>query len=193
MKKKTRFFLVFTFLALFAFAQAPAWKLKVTSTVYLKTWSLTTKAVSDEKEIFGASIKAFKGSAVVAQVTSGGDGNFEIDLPGNGEYVVEVSYSGCNSKRFTITTSGVPEDVTKKEGYNPTFNIKGGFVMCKAYPGIDYSGLKQSLIKASYEAGARNFDDDEAAKNFGLSIVSKIYADENRLFENFCSVNRAGD
>lgn len=170
----------------------PEKKLKLSSNVELRTWKLSTKAEKTEEPLMGATIVLLKGSTVVHKSATNINGDFEVLVPMDGEFILEVSYKDCNTKRFYVSTLGVPDEV-KKEGYfKPTFSI-GGFVMAKPFPGIDYSGLQQPLVKVTYSAKIKNFDDDAVYTDVGLGIVSKIADAENILIEKFCSTNRAGD
>ena len=76
-----------------------------------------------------------KNGQVAQKVSTDANGVFSIDVPPNGDYILEVSYSGCNSKRFSISTYNVTENIFN-EKYNPSFSI-GGFVMAKPFQGID--------------------------------------------------------
>lgn len=173
------------------FVNAQEWTLKLSSNVELRTWKLTTKADKEEKPLLGASITLYKGSGIVSQSTSDGNGDFTVFVPANGEFVLTVSYPGCNPKKFSIITTGVPPEI-QKDNFKPSFSI-GGFVMAKPFPGIDYSGLQQTLVKVVYEPKIKNFDDDEPYTDAGLGIVMKIASAENTLINNFCNTNKAGD
>ncbi len=168
------------------------WSLKLSSNVYLRTWKLDTKASKEEKEIGGATIALFQNGKQINQTTSGGDGEFTIMVPKDGEFYLTVSFPGCNTKRMSINTQNVPEKL-QGDNYKPTFEITGGFIMVKPYPGINYSELSQDLIRVEFLPGKKAFDDTEAGTERGLSIVSKIYAAEDDLFNKFCSTNKAGD
>lgn len=187
-----RNFLVASLCFVQALAFAQGWSVKISSNVEFRTWKLTTKADKEEKALLGASITLYQGSKVISQNTSDSNGDFVVNVPGNGEYVLTVSYPGCNTKKFSIITTGVPPDVQQDPNFKPSFSI-GGFVMAKPFPGIDYSGLQQTLVKVVYEPKIRNFDDDEAYTEVGLGIVMKISASENVLINNFCNTNKAGD
>jgi hypothetical protein len=180
-------FLIFTLINL----RAQTWSLKLSSNVELRTWRLNTKADKEEKPLAGADIKLYKGSAVINQVSSDNKGDFTIMVPPNGEFILMVAYPNCNTKKFSISTLGVPDEVGKNN-YKPTFSI-GGFIMAKPFPGIDYSGLQQSLVKVEYKPKGKNFDDDESVTDKGLNIVSKIAEAENNLIEKFCTSNKNGD
>jgi len=170
---------------------AQDWTLKLSSNVELRTWKLTSKADKEEKSLGGANIKLYKGNSIISELNSDANGDFTVLVPPNGDFILEVSFSGCNTKKFSVSTNGVPENIAK-DNFKPTFSI-GGFVMAKPFPGIDYSGLQQALVKVEYKPKGRNFDHDDAVTDNGLNIVSKIASAENILVEKFCSTNRAGD
>jgi hypothetical protein len=189
---RDHFKIIFLFLLSSISIHSQNWTLELKSYVEYRTWSLTTKAVSKETALQGATIKLFQGSTLVSQVTSDADGEFTLLVPPNGEFMGEVFYPGCNAKRFSVSTTGVPEKVGDND-YKPTFAIKGGFVMVKPYPSIDYSNLEKSLIRVSYLPSLKNFDNEEAATQTGLGLVGQVYDAENILFEKFCAKNREGD
>ena len=168
------------------------WSLKLSSNVYFRTWKLDTKATKEEKEIDGATITLFQNGKQISQTTSANGGEFTIMVPQDGEFYIAVSYPGCNTKRMSINTQNVPESFSK-DNFKPTFQITGGFIMVKPYPGIDYSGLNQDLTRVEFLPHKKAFDDTEEGTDKGLAIVSKIYGAEDDLFNRFCSTNKAGD
>jgi tetratricopeptide (TPR) repeat protein len=170
---------------------AQEWKLKLSSNVELRSWRLTSKAEKKEKSLQGASITLMKGSGIIGQTTSDPNGDFVIDVPANGDFVLTVSYPGCNTKKFYVSTNGVPENVGK-DNFKPTVTI-GGFVMSKPITGVDYIGLNEPLVKVEYKTGGQNFDKDDAVTNKGIQTVSNINTAENTLIDNFCALNKAGD
>ncbi|MBL7918329.1 MAG: carboxypeptidase regulatory-like domain-containing protein, partial [Bacteroidia bacterium] len=173
------------------FGQAPNWVLKLSSNVEIRNWKLTSKAEKEEKSLGGASIVLTKGGTVVGQTTSNGNGDFTIDVPPNGEYILTVSYPGYNTKKFAVNTFNVPEEFAK-DNYKPTFSI-GGFIMAKAFPGINYSGLQNPLVKVEFKDKKKVFDHDETVTQSGLNTVMKIYNDEDALIQKFCNTNKQGD
>ncbi len=187
-----RFFQVLFFVSISAAMCAQNWQLKLSSNVYLRTWKLTTKADQEENEIGGATIALFQNGKQITQTSSDGSGAFTIMIPANGEFYLIVSYPGCNTKRMSINTQNVPDKISN-DNFNPTFKITGGFIMVKPYPGIDYSELKEDLIRVEYMPKKRAFDDTEEGTQRGLSIVGRVYSAEDALFSRFCSTNKAGD
>jgi hypothetical protein len=102
-----------------------------------------------------------------------------------------ITYAGCNTKKFSVSTKGVPETVGK-DSYKPTVSI-GGFMMAKPIKGVDYIGLDEPLVKVEYKSGGQNFDKDDAVTGKGMEIVSKIYDAEITVMEKFCNLNKQGD
>jgi tetratricopeptide (TPR) repeat protein len=122
---------------------------------------------------------------------SDGSGDFVIDVPANGDYILTISYSGCNPKKFAISTMGVPEELAK-DNYKPTFGIEG-VIMAKAFPSINYSVLQQPLARIVYTPNGKKFDDEEGYTNQMLAELTKIREAENVLMNNFTSTNNTGD
>lgn len=190
MMKKINYLLVFV--SVFALnLQAQDWSLKLSSNVEIRTWKLSSTYEKEERSLGGASIVLTKVGQIVAQTTSDGSGDFTIMVPPNGEYILTVSYPGYNTKRFSVNTNDVPAEYAK-DNYKPTFSI-GGFIMAKPFPGIDYSGLQQPLVRVQFMPKKKLFDHDDIVTDQGLAIVSKIAAAENALIQSFCSTNKAGD
>lgn len=167
------------------------WNLKLRSTVDLRTWKLTTKSQEIQEPLPGAKIILYKGNTIVNQIVSDADGAFVIDVPPNGDYILEVSYPECNTKRFSVSTFNVPDNIFN-EKYNPSFGI-GGFVMAKPFQGIDYSGLKQPLVFVRYEPKLKNFNKDDVVTDNGINIVTNIAEKENELIQKFCNYNKQGN
>lgn len=167
------------------------WSLQLSSTVDLRSWKLTSKSDKNEKGLGGATIELYQGSTVVKQVRTDPEGDFVIDVPANGEYMLVVSYLTCNPKRFYISTKGVPADIAN-DNFKPTFGI-GGFVMAEAFPGIDYSLLNQPLVRITWVADRKKFDHDAMYTDQMLKGLMAIAKAENDLVEKFTSANKAGD
>lgn len=179
---------------LFSYAQTTpkTWSLKLSSHVELRTWKLTYKSDKTEKSLPGASLVLTKQGKTIWQGTSDANGDYTIMVPGNDVFILTVSYPGCNPKRIEIVTTGVPEEIQNSNFY-PSFEIIGGFIMAKPFPGIDYNGLQEPLVKVVYSPKIKNFDDDHEYTNYGTGIVSKIKNAEQILIDKFCGTNKKGD
>ncbi len=170
---------------------AQDWTLKLSSNVELKSWTLTNKAEKKQKHLQGATISLYKWSTLLSQTTSDANGDFTIDVPARGDFVLNVAFDGCNTKKFYVSTNGVPENVGN-DNYKPTITI-GGFVISKPISGVDYIGLNNPLVKVEYKTGGQNFDKDDKVTTQGLQIISKIAVSENFVIEKFCAANKLGD
>lgn len=188
MKKQN---LIIAFLAYACLIQAQNWSLKISSHIGFRKYIVDTKAVKDETVLAGASIKLYKGDKVVDQTFSDGGGYFSIFVPANGEYELRVTREGCFTKKIYINTGGVPEEA-QKSNIKPSISIEG-FILSKPLPGIDYSGLEQTLAKIVYIPKDRNFGDEEMYTKEGLALVAKIEEAEMALINSFCEANKAGD
>ena len=189
MKKQTLFILIYFINGLLI---SQTWTLKLESSVELRTLKLTSKSEISEAPLEGATISIYKGTTLVKTVKSAANGKFTIEIPANGNYVLEVSYLNCNTKRFSISTIGVPESIAT-ENYSPSIEIVGGVVMTKALTGIDYSLLKQYLTKIYYFENNNKFDYDASYTDQILSNLSSLRGEETKLIENFTSTNKAAD
>lgn len=188
-KKSLVIFLISLFLHTILNAQE--WTLKLRSSVELRTFKLTNKVDISEEKLAGATIILSKGATTISQMQSDGSGDFVIDVPANGDYILTISYSGCNPKKFAISTMGVPEELAK-DNYKPTFGIEG-VIMAKAFPSINYSVLQQPLARIVYTPNGKKFDDEEGYTNQMLAELTKIREAENVLMSNFTSTNNTGD
>ncbi len=187
--------LLFLFLiSLFTKAQTTTntWAVKLSSHVERRTWKLTYKSEKNETSLGGASLVLTKQGKVVLQSTTDSNGDFTMMIPPNDVFILTVSYPGCNPKRITIITTGVPEDL-QKDNYHPSFEIIGGFIMAKPFPGINYTGLQEPLVKVVYFPKLKNFDDDPEYTEYGTGIVTKIKDAEQILIDKFCGLNKQGD
>lgn len=168
---------LFTF---FAFAQTPDWTLKFSSTVE-----------KDGAGCPGALITVSQGSSKIASAVTAADGNFVVEIPPNGDFVVTITKEGCNSKKFAINTTGVPADMNKNN-FKAVVRIEG-ITMSKPLYSIDYSGISQPMTKIAYYPDKKKFTDDEAYTNQMLAVLTKIREAERILMEKYNSANKAGD
>ncbi|MES2515916.1 MAG: carboxypeptidase-like regulatory domain-containing protein, partial [Bacteroidota bacterium] len=181
MKKRIIAIIAGICLCLGTYAQTqPDWTLKLTSNVE-----------KDGKGLGGASITLYKGSTVVAQTQSGGNGDFEINVPPNGDYSLEVSYPGCNKKKFAISTMGVPPENTK-DNFKAQVKIEG-VTMSKPLPGINYSVLNQPLLRLVYLPGKKNFSDEPAYTSQALASLAGIRQQEADLLARYTAALKTGD
>ena len=189
-KKASKYFSIFFILCPFIIL-AQSWNLKLESKVELRTFKLTNKVEIKEDPLVLALITLYKGTSVVNQMQSDVKGQFAIDVPANGDFILVVSYPGCNSKKFAISTMAVPSNIVSDK-YAPVISIEG-VVMAKGFVGVNYSILQQPLVKIGYIEKGKKFGHDESYTNQMLGGLEKIWNDENDLLERFTSLNNAGD
>ena len=188
---KKQLFILFTLITGYFFAQTPTWSLRLKSTVELRSFKLTNKIETSESKLAGATISLYKGSALVTQMQSDGNGEFIIEVPSNGDYMVVVTYPGCNAKRFSVSTMGVPDAIVNDK-YSPSFGIEG-VVMAKGIQGVDYSILQQPLVKIGFVEKGKKFNHNEAYTNQMLGELMSLRNVENAKMESFTSTNNIGD
>ena len=188
MKKLLFFITSFLALSTTVFSQ---WTLKLRSSVELMTYQLTNKVDEMDNKLQGASIILYKGTTIVSQMQSDANGSFIIEIPPNGDFILVVSYPGCNAKKFSISTIGVPEELSNDK-FLPSFGIEG-VIMAKPYPTIDYSILQQPLAKISYKSSIKNFASLSDYTNQMLASLASMRDAEGILFQKFTSLNNAGD
>ncbi|MCC6182920.1 MAG: carboxypeptidase regulatory-like domain-containing protein, partial [Bacteroidia bacterium] len=155
------------------------------------TLKLTSKIEKDGKGIAGASIILYKGSSIITQTQSSGNGDFQINVPANGDYIMTVSYPGCNTKKFQVSTMGVPADLINDK-FKAEVKIEG-VTMSKPLPGINYSVLNQPLLKLGYNASKKTFNDDPSYTNQTLNALASIRAQEEELITKYNAALKSGD
>ena len=188
--KPMKKYILFILVLITNIAYSQSWKVEISSNVEYKSWKLNNKSEVKTAPLNGATIKLMKGSTLIEQTKSDGNGDFTVHVPAGDVFIIEVSYSGCTTKRFEVITKNVPD--FGEEIFKPSFSI-GGFILSKPFQGIDYSGLQQPLVKVVYVPKIKNFDDDGSFTQQSLGVVGKIYDAEDALIESFCSTNRKGD
>jgi len=113
MVKRTSIFAAGLLLSLNVWCQS--WTLKLSSNVELRTWKLTSTYEKEEKSLGGAKIVLSKAGTVVAETTTDSRGDFSVNVPANGDFLLTVSYPGYNTKRFAVNTTGVSDEFAKDD------------------------------------------------------------------------------
>ena len=146
-------------------------------------WNLevSSRVEKDGKGLSGASVALYQGSTLIKETTSRSDGDFTMDVPANGEYLIEVSYQDCNKKKFLVSTRGVPAEVAA-DNFMPRYRI-GGFTMNPPLYSIDYSALRQPLLKVVYFNSSGKFDHDAAYTERMLTSLGQIRDAEKALLD----------
>jgi hypothetical protein len=166
---------------------------------FSQEWTLpfSSRIEKSGKKLQGATVTLMQGSTKVLETMTGDDGAFKFQIPPNGDYLIIVTKPGHCTKKFTVSTRGVPAD--KVQGDFKGFNIES-ISLFEPLPGIDYSVLNQPLVKVNYNATADNFDYDEAYSNQMLSALERLRQLEldalnkqKELEANYTASIKAGD
>ena len=186
-----KYILTLILLAPFFVALSQTWKLELSSTVELRKVKLTNSILKDDRSLAGAIIVLMQGSTVISQTRSTPDGDFTVEIPANGQFELIVSYEGCNPKKFSISTTDVPPEIGTGK-FKPSFNI-GGVIMAKALFSIDYSVLKQPMVKIKWLPDKKRFDHDEKYTDQVLDALGRLRKSEDELLEKFITDVKAAD
>jgi hypothetical protein len=133
------------------------------------TLPLSGRVEKNEKKLQGAIVTLMQGSKQIAQTMTGEDGLFKFEIPANGDFIVTVTKPGHCTKKFQVSTRGVPPD----DKSTKRFEIPG-ISLFEPLPDIDYSVLNQPLVKIMYSAEKQVFDYDEAYFAQSLAALDKI-------------------
>ncbi|MCW3077838.1 MAG: hypothetical protein JWO32_2447 [Bacteroidetes bacterium] len=114
--------------------------------------------ISDDKgDVGGAAIQITQGGKVISSAMTDGNGDYSFNLPLGGEFLIVVSKDGYVSKRFSVSTLGVPPE--KADMKFPVIQADMG--LNKRLEGVDYSLLNQPINKYNYNPAKDNFEYDK--------------------------------
>jgi hypothetical protein len=175
-------------------ALAALFCLSLLSPAQTATWNLVLSSMveKDDRGLGGATIELLQGATVVKKGVSAGNGYFSMDVPGNGDYILRVSYQDCNSKIFSINTRNVPEDVISRDNSRPTMKIDG-VTMKKPLYSINYAALKLPMAKILYVPDEGKFGHDENHTDKMLDALDQIREAERILLEKHANAIKDGD
>jgi hypothetical protein len=105
----------------------------------------------------GAQVTVNQGGKIIATITTDGTGKYAADLPLNNDYTIMVSKPGMVTKKYTVSTRGVPpEKSTSKFS-----TVEASMTLFEKLEGVDYSFLNQPLNKYNYNPVKDNFEYDK--------------------------------
>ena len=140
---------------------------------FAQDWTLpfSSRIEKSGKKLQGATVTLMQGSKQIMQTMTSDDGAFKFQIPPNGDFTIVVTKTGHCTKKFQISTRGVPADKTKDSFKG--FNIES-ISLFEPLPGIDYSVLNQPLVKVTYDSAKDNFDYDETYSNQMLEALDRL-------------------
>ncbi len=186
---RLRQFLIFTLLvwSCIAYSQEPAtFQLHVEGTI----------TNLEDTPMPGAVIQVMQGGKVIQSITTDGSGSYAFDLPLNSDYTINVTKPGHVTKKFQISTKGVPpERAQTKFG-----TIEASLSLFEKMDGIDYSSLNQPMNKYNYNPNKENFEYDKAYLDQMLASLEAVMAAQQaaiekakRLERDYQAAIKAGD
>jgi len=134
-----------------------------------KKWTVEIDGMvtNDGQVLAGSTITLLKNSAQADKVVTSVDGEFQLTLSPDNDYMIVVSKDGYVSKRISFSTKNVPE---KKVGVGfPAFPIE--ISLFEEIEGLNTSILKRPIGKISYYKNGNNFDYDE---EYTASIQTRV-------------------
>lgn len=144
----------------------------------------------------GANVTVNAGSKVLNNITTDGTGKYAFDLPLNNDYSISVGKAGMVTKKYAVSTRGVPEE----KATSKFSSVEASLTLFEKLDGVDYSLLNQPLNKYNYNPVKDNFEYD---KNYldqmlgGLqNLMAAQQAELNKrkdLEANYQSAIKAGD
>jgi hypothetical protein len=168
---------------------ADNWSFKLKSKVELRTWKLSSVAMKSSTFLNGATVKLYNGSSVVSQTTSDADGNFEMNIPHEGNYTLEITYPGCSLKKFTVNTKGVSNG---DANFKPSVDIVG-MMASKYTTDGKYLGLDQTHVKIEHHAPQSAVEGKFSENKHGYNFKLNSYDAEYLHIQRFCTANKLGD
>ncbi len=163
-------------------AQQLIYQLK--SKVILRNWQLSSRAYVKETNLQGASVELFEGSKLLTKTTTDAEGNFDINLPSSGNYLLVLTNPGCNPKKFIVNCNSIV--------------IKNG--SADFIPSVDLTGIIASKtikdvgdLGLSYPKVVMTDGKNQEFKYGGLNFPVNINDGDIRVIQKFCTCNKLGD
>lgn len=157
---------------------------KLNSKAVIRKWSLSSKAYRLEEALNGAIIELFEGDKQLATTTSDAEGNFTLNLPSTGNYLMVIRKSGYNTRKFSINCNSI---IIKngESNFIPSVNMTG-FIGDKSIKDVGDMSLSHPSVQMMD-------DKNEIIKYGGLNFPVNVNDGEVRLIQKFCTCNKLGD
>ncbi len=142
--------------------------LSLTSLAQEKMMTFSTKIEKGGNGCGGANILITRNGAPFQTIVTNDDGKVKVGLPYGSSYMITVSKPQMCTKKFEISTVGIPADGPPQE-----FKIEA-ITLFELQKGIDYSVLNKTLVKANFNPGTNQMDFDENYINQMLGELDKL-------------------
>ncbi len=117
-----------------------------------------------------AVVTVYSGSKVVQTQVTTAEGRYQLDLPLNVDYTIVISKQGLMSKKFFVSTKGIPPE-KMTEPFNP---VEASVDLFEKVEGVDYAILNQPLNKCFYNQDENKFQYDIEYKNQMLDALAQL-------------------
>ncbi|HWY37882.1 MAG TPA: carboxypeptidase regulatory-like domain-containing protein, partial [Bacteroidia bacterium] len=131
----------------------------------------------DDNPVPGATIQVFQGSKQVVTTATGADGKYAFQLPVNADYMVSVTGPGMITKKFLISSKGIPPERTQ-ESFAPIIATVG---LWQKIDGVDYSLLNQPANKFYYNPDKEILEVDKAYQEQMAGMIEQVRQKEASL------------
>ena len=131
----------------------------------------------DNGALNGAVITVNQGSRTVSTVVTGSDGKYNFQLPLGGDYIITISKSEMVTKKFSITTRGIPPE----RALESFAALEANSSIWKKVDGIDYSALSQPAVKFQYNPDKQVFDYDKGYLAQMQAVIAGIREQEKAI------------
>ncbi|MGZ4064125.1 MAG: carboxypeptidase-like regulatory domain-containing protein, partial [Bacteroidia bacterium] len=144
----------------------------------------------------GVVVQVMSGSKVITQATTDGTGKYGFELPLNSDYTINVMKPGYATKKYVISTRGVPPE----RAASKFSTIEASLSMFEKIDGVDYSVLNQPLNKYFYDQTKENFLYDKAYLDQMIGSLQNLLAAQDAAINkkkqeeaNYQAAIKAGD
>jgi membrane protein involved in colicin uptake len=159
---------------------------------------ITGRVTKDGKKLEGAIVTVIKNGVQVQQLTTSGNGKFDLVLDANADYIISFTKAGYITKRLSFSTRGVPPE-RAKEGF-AGLDV-GEIGIFEDLPGSNINAiLQQPVGKFAYFPSEGDFNYDEAYTRSIQSQLAQIKAAEEEakkkaeeLLKNYNAAIAKGD
>jgi len=154
-------------------------------------------SVSDDRSnLSGVTLQVSKSGKVMNNIITDAGGRYSFELPLGGEYLITVSKEGYISKKFTVSTLGVPAEMASLRFPS----VEASLTLFKRMEGIDYSLLNQPVNKFYFDVEREDFVYDEnhlKQMKKGIEQIKEqekaLLAKEKEREEQYTAAIKAGD
>jgi len=144
----------------------------------------------------GTMVSVNAGGKVINNITTDGTGKYSFDLPLNNDYMIIVAKPGLVTKKYSVSTRGVPDEKTTSK----FSSVEASLTLFEKLDGVDYSLLNQPLNKYTYNPNKDNFEYDKNYLDQMLGGLQSLMARQQAelakrkdLEANYLAAVKAGD